>query len=411
MTQDGLAPRHLFPALSRLHHGHPVAYFDGPGGTQVPAPVVEAVTEYLYHHNANTHWAYPTSEETDRLIEEARQAAAEFVNGRAREIVFGQNMTTLTFHLARGLGRMWGPGDEVVVTDLDHHANRAPWEDLATERGVVVRSAPFDPATGELDLDRLHTLIGPATRLVALGAASNALGTITDVGPVCRRARDQGALSFVDAVHLAPHALLDVQAMGCDFLVCSPYKFYGPHAGFLWGREELLAAVPVPRLEPAPADGPERLETGTLSHEAIVGTRAAIDFLAGLAGPAPDRRTGLARTLAALHKTGEAFFRRMWGGLGAVPGVRLYGPPPDRPRTPTLAFTVEGMTSEQVTRQLAERGIFTSHGDFYAATVVERLGVEGLVRAGCACYTTEADVERLIEGLAAPRQGSARGPG
>jgi cysteine desulfurase family protein (TIGR01976 family) len=393
--------RPYFPALARVHNGHPVAYFDGPGGTQVPTPVVEAMADYLYHHNANTHWAYPTSEETDRLIEEARIAAADFLNARSREIVFGQNMTTLTFHLARGLGRRWGRGDEIVVTELDHHANRAPWEDLVLERGVTLRVAPFDPARGELDLDRLHALIGPRTRLVAVAAASNALGSVVDVATVCAWAREYGALSFVDAVHLAPHALLDVQAIGCDFLVCSPYKFYGPHAGLLWGREALLAEVPVPRLAPAPAEPPERLETGTLSHEAIVGTRAAIDFLAGLAGSAPDRRTGLVRAFAILQAAGDALLHRLWDGLGAIPHVHLYGPPPGRPRTPTVAFTVAGLASEHVTRRLARRGIFTSHGDFYAATVVERLGVEGLVRAGCACYTTEEEVERLVRELGA----------
>lgn len=376
-----------------------MAYFDGPGGTQVPRVVAEAMVDYLFHHNANTHWAYPSSAETDQLILEARQAGADLFGCRADEVAFGQNMTTLTFHLARGLGRQWGRGDEIVLTELDHHANRAPWEDLVAERDVTVRLAPFDPATGELDLEALGALIGPRTRMVAVGAASNALGTISDVTTACRWARERGALSFVDAVHLAPHALIDVEAIGCDFLACSPYKFYGPHLGMLFGRRELLEAVEISRLAPAPPEAPDRIETGTLSHEAICGARAAIDFLAGLAGPAPDRRAGLARSFRALHAEGEQLFARMWTGLGAVPGLQLYGPPPGSPRTPTLGFTLKGRSAESVAAGLAAQGVFASHGDFYAATVIERLRVEGLIRAGAACYTSMDEVERLVDAV------------
>lgn len=394
--------RARFPALERRHGGNPVAYFDGPGGTQVPRAVGEAMLDYLYHHNANTHWAYPTSEETDRLLGEARSALADFLNGRPSEIVFGQNMTTLTFHLARGLGRGWGPGDELVVTALDHHANRAPWEALSTERGVTVRVVPFDPESGQLDWGAFEAAVGARTRLVAVGAASNALGTITDVSRACALARSCGALSFVDAVHYAPHALVDVKTIGCDFLACSPYKFYGPHMGVLWGREELLATVDVPRLAPAPSEAPERLETGTLSHEGMVGSAAAVEFLASLAAGAPSRRDGLGRTFDALHHRGQVLFAQLWEGLGAIRGVRRYGPSPDRPRTPTVGFTVAGHRAEAVARHLARRGVFVSHGDFYAATVVERLGLveSGLVRAGIVCYTSEDEVSRLLEGVA-----------
>jgi cysteine desulfurase family protein (TIGR01976 family) len=394
--------RSHFPALERRHHGHPVAYFDGPGGTQVPRAVGEAMVDYLYHHNANTHWAYPTSEETDRMLADARAALADFLNGRPSEVVFGQNMTTLTFHLARGLGHGWGVGDEIVVTELDHHANRAPWEALAVERGVSIRVVPFDTVTGELEWEAMDRAIGPKTRLVAVGAASNALGTVTDVARACRLARERGALSFVDAVHYAPHALVDVQAIGCDFLACSPYKFYGPHMGVLWGRESLLSSVDVPRLAPAPSDAPERLETGTLSHEGMLGSAAAVEFLAGLAFGAGSRRRGLAETFEALHRRGQGLFRQLWDGLGDIPGVVRYGPPPERPRTPTIGFTVAGHDAESVARHLAGRGVFVSHGDFYAATVVERLGLQeaGLVRAGIVCYTTEEEVARLVEGVA-----------
>lgn len=392
--------RSHFPALTRIHNRRQVAYFDGPGGTQVPGAVGDAMLDHLYHHNANTHWAYPSSEETDRMVAESRLALADFLNGYPGEVVFGQNMTSLTFHLARGLGRKWGPGDEIVVTELDHHANRAPWEALAVERGVTVRVAPFRLDTSELDWEALDDAIGPKTRLVAVGAASNALGTVTDVARVSRLARARGALSFVDAVHYAPHVLVDVQAIGCDFLACSPYKFYGPHQGVLWGRAELLALVDVPRVAPAPGMAPEKLETGTQSHEGMVGSAAAVNYLASLAPGAEGRRAALGAVFGELHHRGQALFGRLWDGLGAIPGVTRFGPGLDRPRTTTVAFTVAGRTAEAVARHLAERGLFLSHGNFYAASVIEKLGVEALVRAGITCYTSEGEIDRLIEGVA-----------
>lgn len=387
-----------FPALRRRHRGHPVAYLDGPGGTQVPQVVMGAMVDYLTHHNANTHWAYPTSEETDHLVLQAREVVAEFLNGRAEEVVFGQNMTTLTFHLARGLAREWGPGDEVVITDLDHHANRAPWTVLEGERGIVIRSVPFNPSSGELIWEALERSISPRTKLLAIGAASNALGTVSDVRRACALARAAGALSFVDGVHSAPHLLPDVARIGCDFFACSPYKFYGPHLGILWGRSDLLGAVQVPRLAPAPDTAPERLETGTLSHEAIAGTEAAIRFLADLAPGRATLREALRDSYSILHARAAAQVRRTWEGLSALPGVTVYGPGPDRPRTSTIGFTVAGHSSEAVARRLVDRGLFLSHGDFYAATVLERLGLEaeGLVRVGYSCYNSDEEVERLL---------------
>jgi cysteine desulfurase family protein (TIGR01976 family) len=377
-----------------------VAYFDGPGGTQVPRPVVDAMTDYLYHHNANTHWAYPTSVETDALIEKARAAAGDFLNAAPEEIAFGLNMTTLTFHLARALGRDWNAGDEIIVTELEHHANIASWQALVRERGLVLRVLPLRVEDGTLDLAGLPVLFGARTRLLAIGAASNALGTVTDVAAACAMARQAGVLSFVDAVHAAPHVLMDVRAAGCDFLACSAYKFYGPHVGILYGRRDRIEALDLPRLIPAPDTAPERLEPGTQNHEGIVGAGAAVDFLAGL-GSGASRRARLASAFSELHQRGGVLLRRLWEGLAAEGRVRLYGPPPGAPRTPTIAFTVQGLSAESVARRLAERGLFLSHGDFYAATVVERLGVvrEGLVRAGCACYTTLAEVERLIAGV------------
>ncbi len=397
------AIRSQFPALERRQNGQPVAYFDGPGGTQAPRAVGEAMLDYLYRHNANTHWAYPTSQETDAALAYARQALADFLNAQPGEIAFGNNMTTLTFHLSRALARHWGPGDEIVVTELDHHANVDTWRALAGERGVTIRVVRMDPARGVLDKDDLEKNVTPQTRLLAIGAASNALGTINDVADAARLARNVGALVFVDAVHYAAHQLVDVQTFDCDFLACSAYKFYGPHVGVLYGRHELLQGLDLPKLRPAPDEAPDRLETGTQNHEGIVGAAAAIDFLAGCAGGGGSRRERLAATFAELHDRGTRQVRRMWEGLRAIEGVTWYGLPPDGDRTSTVAFSVDGVPSEQVTRHLADAGVFTSHGDFYATTVIDRIGQtdHGVVRAGCACYTTDEEVDRLVTGVAA----------
>jgi len=394
--------RASFPAMQRRQRDQPVAYLDGPGGTQVPKGVVARMTDYLFRHNANTHWRYPTSEETDELILKARRSLADFVNGSPDEIAFGANMTTLTFHLARGLGRGWGKDDEVVVTELDHHANVAPWRALEHERGVRVVVARMRPEDGSLDLDDLRKRIGSRTRLVAIGAASNALGTVVDVPLVSAMARAHGALVFVDAVHSAPHNLVDVKALDCDFLACSAYKFYGPHIGVLWGKKDLVERLDIPRLEPAPAESPERLETGTQNHEGIVGAGAAVDYLASLAQDDDlETRAALARTLAELHRRGIELFRQLWDGLGEIRGVRRFGLPPDKPRTPTLAFRVEGKSCDDVAMALAAKGLFVSHGDFYAATVIERLGVgpDGVVRVGCSAYTTDEEIDRVVRAI------------
>jgi cysteine desulfurase family protein (TIGR01976 family) len=394
--------RNQFPALRREHRGHPVAYFDGPGGTQVPAVVVDRMGDYLLHHNANTHWAYPTSEETDAAIADARGALADFLGASPEEVAFGANMTTLTFHLSRALAREWQTGDEVIVTELDHHGNVDPWRAVARDRGLTIRSVPMNTATGELEWNALERAFSPRTKLLAIGAASNILGTMTDVAAATRLAHDAGALCFVDAVHYAPHALVDARAIGCDLLVCSPYKFYGPHLGTAYVRRDLLERLDVPKVEPAADVGPERLETGTLSHEAIVGAGAAVDFLASLANHAGNRRDALARTMATLHERGLRQVARLWEGLRAIPGVTVYGPPPSRPRTSTISFVVAGVDSTAVARHCAERGLFVSNGDFYAITVARRLGHAdgGLVRLGCAAYTSDGEVERAIAAIA-----------
>ena len=397
-----------FPALDRVHGGHHVAYFDGPGGTQVPTSVVDAMRDYLLHHNANSHWAYPTSLETDVVIDAARAAAADFLNAAPNEVVFGANMTTLTFSLSRALARTLREGDEIIVTELDHHANVAPWTRLAAECGVVIRTARMDPASGTLDWASLEQQFGPRTKLLAIGASSNALGTITDVARATALAHAHGAQIFVDAVAYAPHALIDVRALDCDFLACSVFKFYGPHAGILYGRHELLAELDVAKLAPAPAQAPDRWETGTLNFEALAGTTAAIDFLSSLGDKSVaggSRRDRLASAYHTLHERSVLLLEQLWNGLASIRGVQLYGPPPsDGPRAPTVAFTVNGVDSRVVaTRLAAEQGVFAPNGNFYAATAAERMGVSasGWLRAGCACYTTADEVERLVGGVRA----------
>jgi cysteine desulfurase family protein (TIGR01976 family) len=392
--------RKQFPALERVHNGYTVAYFDGPGGTQVPRRVVESMSDYLYHHNANTHWAYPTSAETDAAIENAREVCAEFLNASPTEIAFGANMTTLTMHLSRALATRYTADDEIVVTELDHHANVDPWRRLAIEKGVTIRTVRMDTSTGQLNYDDLERFVGPKTKVVAIGAASNALGTINNLKKAVSLAHEVGALAFVDAVHYAPHALVDVKELDCDFLGMSAYKFYGPHIGVLFGKQSLLEQIDFPRLVPAPDYAPENVETGTQNQEGMVGTAAAVDFLASFSSDG-ERRQQLRSSFQAMHSRNARLFERLWEGLKSISRVTVYGPSPDSPRTPTVSFTIKGMASTDAARQLSDKGLFLSHGDFYAATVVERLGLapEGLIRAGCACYTTNDEIERLIEAV------------
>jgi cysteine desulfurase family protein (TIGR01976 family) len=405
--------RRDFPALLRTTNNQRVAYFDGPGGTQVPRVVVDAMSDYLLHHNANTHWAFATSVETDAALLAARQALADFLNASPVEIAFGPNMTTLTFHLARALGRQLGRGDAIVVTELEHHANIDPWRALEHERGVAILQTRMIPETSELDWDNLHRCLADhRTRLLAIGAASNALGTINDVARAVAMAHEADAMVFVDAVHFAPHQLIDVKEWGCDFLACSAYKFYGPHVGVLYGKRDRIEALDVPKLDPAPEAAPERLETGTQNHEGIVGASAAVDYLASLAREAPgapvlSRRQRLRAVFEVLDERGSALLEQLWEGLTAIPGVKLFGPPPGAPRTPTAAFTLASRPANEVARLLAARGIFTSHGDFYAQTAVRCLGVgrDGLVRIGCACYTTDEEISRVVDAVCAIARG------
>ena len=404
-VQPVTAIRAAFPSIGRTHNGQLVAYLDGPGGTQVPQVVADAMSDYLIHHNANTHWNYPTSAETDAMLWTARQTLADFLGGAPDEIAFGANMTTLTFHLGRALGRTWGSGDTIVVTELDHHGNVAPWQALAKERGVTIRTVRMNPADGTLDWEDLQQALHEGSvRLLAIGGASNALGTINDIRAATTLAHEVGALAFVDAVHYAPHVLTDVKAIGCDFLACSAYKFYGPHIGILWGRHALLESLDLPKLDPAPNEAPENLETGTQNHEGIVGAAAAVEWLASLAGDGGDdsRRVRLGATMSVLHERSQALFARLHSGLGQIAGVTRYGPPPGAPRTATISFTIQGRMCDDVAGEMASRGLFMSHGDFYATTVIERLkvGPDGVLRVGCACYTTQEEIDRVLSAVA-----------
>src|SRR5574341_298540 len=405
--------RKRFPATRRTHNGYPVAYFDAPGGTQTPKSVVDAVADYLLNHNANTHWEYPTSHETDEIILSARDSFADFLNASADEIAFGPNTTTMIYHLSRALGRTMGPGDEIVTTELEHHANIAPWQALVVERGATLRVAQMDPETGQLDWKDFERLVTKKTKIVAFGAGCNALGTVNNFRGAVELAHSVGALALVDAVHYAPYFLCDVREMDCDFLTCSAYKFYGPHCSVFYGKKELLESIDFPKLQPAPDTAPERAEMGTQIHEGIAGAAAAVDFYASLvrgSGVPPvslahdgraTRREALRAAFAGLRGHSASQVLRLWEALSSIDGVRLYGPPPYVARTPTLSFIVESVASTEVARRLSERGLFVSHGDFYAQTVIDRLGLqpEGLVRVGCACYTSDEEIERLIEAV------------
>lgn len=394
--RDVDAIRADFPVFAGAGAG--LLRFDGPGGTQVPRAVVAAMTDYLIHHNGNTHWNFTASRDTDAMIRDARECFAAFLGGVREEVVFGANMTTLTMHLARGLAREWRAGDEVIVTELDHHGNVAPWEAIAAERGVTLRWLPMRADDGTLPLDALPALLSDRTRLLAITAASNALGTIPDVAHAASLAHAAGALVMVDGVHYAHHRLPDVVALGADFFVCSPYKFYGPHAGVLWGKRAHLERIQVPKLRPAPDEAPERLETGTGNFEAIVGAAAAVRWIAGLTNRQGTLRERLAEAYRELHHRESHLLTALWSGLRAMPAITTFGLPPGGPRTGTVAFTTTAERPADLASRLSAAGCSVSHGDFYATTAAERCGVapDGWIRVGLAAYHRPADVEALL---------------
>jgi cysteine desulfurase family protein (TIGR01976 family) len=370
--------------------GRLFVYFDGPGGTQVPQSVIDAMADYLTRANANVHGAFVTSQRSDQVIAEAHQAMADFLNAPSPgEIVFGPNMTSLTFTISRAIGRELRPGDEIVVTRLDHDANIAPWLALE-EKGVVVRHADFNPADCTLDIEGLDRLINERTRLVAVGYASNAVGTINDVRRIVEMAHAAGAWIYVDAVHYAPHGPMDVQALDCDFLVCSAYKFFGPHLGALYGRYELLDRLRAYKVRPADDVPPDKFETGTQNHEGLAGTTAAINYLADLGAelgtPFADqfpgfegRRLHLKTAMAAVRAYERPLAEGLITGLMDIPGVTIYGitdPARFDQRAPTVALTLEGYSPRQMAERLGEAGVFVWDGNYYALAVTERLGVE-----------------------------------
>ncbi len=418
---DLSAQRAKFPALQEVDdHGRPYVYFDGPGGTQVPQAVIDAMAAYFRLANANHAGHFITSRRNDEIIDQARAAMADFLNAPSpNEIVFGANMTTLTFNLSRAIGRTLKPGDEIVVTRLDHDANVSPWLALQ-ELGVEVKWADFDVErfACQLDLNHLASLINDKTKLVAVGYASNAVGTINPIGRIAALARNVGARLWVDAVHYAPHGPIDVQTLGCDFLVCSAYKFFGPHVGVLWGRQELLAELPAYKVRPAQASPPHKFETGTLNHEGLAGVTAAIDYLAELGreyghqlepmvglGAYQGRRQALKQAMHVISAYERPLFAYLLAEIQQIPGLTVYGITQEEDldkRCPTLAFRWEGFTPAQIAGYLGDQGIFVWDGNYYALSVTERLGLEesgGMVRVGLAHYNTKAEVDRLLAAL------------
>jgi len=401
--------REQFPSLQLQVNGRPASFLDGPAGTQVPKQVIDAIQNYFVSANANTYGAFLTSRRNDETILAARAAMADFFNCDSNEVVFGQNMTTITFALARAIGRELKAGDEIVVTTLDHDANVAPWRALE-EKGVVIRQVGIREADCTLDLDDLKRKVSAKTKLVAVGYASNIVGTINPVAEITKVAQAAGALMFVDAVHYAPHGLIDVKALDCDFLACSPYKFFGPHMGTLFGKREHLDKFKPYKVRPATNTSPECWETGTQVQELIAGIGAAVDYIAELGrhcdAGVQSRREALQAAYRATHQYETALITRLITGLQTIPGMRIFGITDAKrfeERCSTLSFRLGDHHPTKIAAFLGERGIFTWDGNFYALNLSERLGVEqhgGVLRVGLVHYNTSEEVDRLLVGLA-----------
>lgn len=400
--------REQFPSLSLQVNGSPAVYFDGPGGTQVAQRVLDAVNDYYLRCNANTHGAFETSRRTDVVVSAARSAMADLLGCAPDEVVFGPNMTTLTFAISRSIGRELGPGDEIVVTGLDHDANVAPWRALA-ERGCTIRTVEVNTADCTLDLRDLESKLNSKTKLVAVGYASNSVGTINPVAEIIRKAHAVGAMVFIDAVHYAPHGFIDVRALDCDFLACSVYKFFGPHIGVLYGKREHLARLTPYKVRPSSDDVPDRWETGTHNLEGLAGVNGAITYLADLGQrlfPAAEtRRTAIEAAFASIKHYERELGERLIRGLLQVPGLMLYGikePARFGDRTPTVSIRVQGHAPRDLATKLGDRGFFVWDGNYYALNLSERLGVEadgGMVRIGLAHYNTPEEVDRFLSAL------------
>ncbi|MBZ5649539.1 MAG: cysteine desulfurase-like protein [Acidobacteriia bacterium] len=400
--------RSQFPALSQIVAGQPAVFLDGPGGTQVPSRVIDAISDYLKNSNANTCGAYATSRRTDAVIANARAAMADFFGCEKDEVAFGPNMTTLTFAISRSIGRELGPGDEILLTHLDHDANVSPWRALE-ERGVTIRYVDINEEDCTLNMADLAQKLSSRTRVMAVGYASNAVGTINHVKEIVRLAHQKGALAYIDAVHYAPHGPIDVRALDCDFLVCSSYKFFGPHMGILYGKREHLQRLQPYKVRANTNAVPNRWEWGTLNHECIAGIAACVDYLADLGRQvdpsASTRRAALLAAYGAIQRHEHGLAETLIRGLLALPGLRFYGirdlAKLDR-RCPTVAVRIAGHTPLELATRLGERGIFTWDGNYYALNLTERLDVEkdgGFLRIGLAHYNSAAEVERLLQAL------------
>jgi cysteine desulfurase family protein (TIGR01976 family) len=401
--------RSQFPSLAQTINDHPATFLDGPGGTQVPQRVIDAISDYLRHNNANTQGAYATSRNTDAMISGAREAMADFLHCGADEIVFGPNMTSLTFAMSRAIGRELQPGDEILVTRLDHDANVAPWLAIAEERELTVRWAEIHEENCTLDIADLAAKINDKTKLVAVGYASNAVGTINPVKVIVRLAHAAGALAYIDAVHYGPHGLIDVAALDCDFLACSTYKFFGPHMGVLYGKREQLKRLRPNKVRPLTEAIPFRWEWGTLNHECIAGIAACVDYLADLGRHSrPEvatRRAAIKAAYEVIHEHERALLERIVAGLVKIPGLKLYGitnPKRFKERCATLAVRIEGHSPLELATKLGERGFFTWDGNYYALNLTEWLDVEksgGFLRIGLVHYNTVEEVDRLLVAL------------
>ena len=400
-TYDVRAVRHQFPALERTHNGSRAVYFDGPGGSQVARSAIDAVSGYMSRGGANLHGPFPTSVETEEILRDTRRAVADFLGAGPDEIAFGANMTTLTFAISRALARTWDEGSEIVVTELDHRANVDPWLLAAAERVVTVRWVRVNPETLTLEADDIESAITEKTKLVAVGLASNAVGTVNDVAAIAQRAHEAGAFVAVDAVHAVPHIPVDRDAIGADVLTCSAYKFFGPHVGVTAVKRDLLEALSVYKVEPAPAYIPDKLETGTQNHEGIAGVKGAIDFIASL-GNGTALRDRLVSGMRAVEEYEADLAARFRAALREIPKVMLYAAPDGVCKTPTLAFRINGHTPREVTEYMAREGFFVADGHFYASTLARKLGIYdkgSWIRAGLAPYNTEEEVEAFIGSL------------
>ncbi len=390
--------------------GRQVVFFDGPAGSQTPQRVIDAIGHYLANCNANHGGVFVTGRESDAMLEEAHRAVADFIGAQEPEcVIFGANMTSLTFSLSRALSRSWGSGDRIIVTRLDHDANVTPWVMAARDAGATVEFIGLNSADCTLDLGQLSEKLSRPTRFVAVGCASNATGTVNPVAEICRQARAAGAQVFLDAVHYAPHARIDVDEFGCDFLACSAYKFFGPHVGVLWGRRDLLESIPAYKVEPASNVLPEKWMTGTQNHEGIAGTLAAVEYLADLGRtivsmPTLPRRQALGAAYQHILEFERGLLVQMLQGLSEIPSVTVWGIRDSarlHERLPTISITHSKFDAKELAQKLADRGIFVWHGNYYALQLTRTLGLEpqGMVRIGMLHYNTAEEVERFVHEL------------